>query len=1180
MNKIFALLVAFITLTFCAQAQVTIILEAHNVWGDNSGYQLLLDADHNTYGTIIPTVGSFNSGGDVPASVYAEFEYTVPVNADGSLTTTNIVCDGSATITIPAGTYDFCITNPVPGSRMWIASNGMDPTRADDFVFVDGNTYHFLMIMYGNNDACQLTITSNPVSPTIAPSPDAVDFGAVSLGNTINSTVTVNNYLLTSDVTATTAAPFEISADGVTFGTMATVPATGGTLNVRYTPTAVGTDNGIITLSSTGATDATVALTGSGVDCSNITIPYSYAFDNDTMFSCWQVIDANNDGYTFNYADGYAYYSYNTASAADDWLISPSFTFNGNQSVSFDYYAQTASYPERFQVFALGADTVALTEMVTVTNTVPQTQYLDFSTLTGAYSIGIHCISDLSRWRLYITNFNVTVLSVLDVTLFGPDELEAGKAGTFTAISSSADSYSWIVDGVADSSTTETLTYTFTTAGIHQVKVIASNSFGSSADSMDVDVYVCAPITQYPFTEGFENGLRCWTLASTDSLFDGGFGIINSAEYAYEGDYFFLFSSYNSASDQYLITPELMIPADSIYMFDFFYMGYSPDDNFKVLYSTTTNDISSFTMLADYQNIAGEWTETAVVLPAGTKYVAINYYGTQAYYLFVDNINIGPLAAPTVTISGPASAQTGIPARFVALSPLAETFAWTVDGSAVSTTTDTLTHTFTTDGSHTVGVTVTNSAGSATASHTVNVISCNAQNLPFFEGFESELSGCWRNIDNDGDGYFWENSMNFEIEGYEGNSSFMSASYDDDFGELTPDNWLITPALAISDAGAVLTWYVAAQDPAWASEFYEVRFSTTPDLNNFVSVFSETLTSDAWEQRTVNIDGGWAGQTVYIAFQHHNTVGMYMLKIDNVSVIANSLPPTVITLPVSNIEYYSATCGGNVTSDGGADITARGVCWSVSDTPTINDAHTSDSTGVGAFTSYIAGLAPNTTYHVRAYATNSVGTSYGEEVSFTTLFPCDPNIIQFSDTICENELPYIWNDLAYTISGGYTQTFTAANGCDSVVTLHLTVNPTQVSEFTVTTEDSCYIWNDQIYCTSGDYVQTLQTIHGCDSIVTLHLTITVGVDEYDLSTALMLYPNPTTGFLNVQFTAYNELLASMEVQVFDAYGKILQTTPMTSEATLLDLSHYADGIYFVKVVKDGCPFAVRKVVKS
>ncbi len=94
--------------------------------------------------------------------------------------------------------------------------------------------------------------------------------------------------------------------------------------------------------------------------------------------------------------------------------------------------------------------------------------------------------------------------------------------------------------------------------------------------------------------------------------------------------------------------------------------------------------------------------------------------------------------------------------------------------------------------------------------------------------------------------------------------------------------------------------------------------------------------------------------------------------------------PTVTTTAISSIMATSGSSGGNVTSDGGAEVTARGVCWSISADPTTADDKTSDGTGTGSFTSSITGLSPNTTYHVRAYATNSEGTAYGDDVSFTT----------------------------------------------------------------------------------------------------------------------------------------------------------------------------------------------------
>ena len=90
------------------------------------------------------------------------------------------------------------------------------------------------------------------------------------------------------------------------------------------------------------------------------------------------------------------------------------------------------------------------------------------------------------------------------------------------------------------------------------------------------------------------------------------------------------------------------------------------------------------------------------------------------------------------------------------------------------------------------------------------------------------------------------------------------------------------------------------------------------------------------------------------------------------------------TTNVTGITINAATTGGNITSSGGADITARGVCWSTSRNPVVSGSHTSDATGTGSFSSSLTGLTPNTQYYVRAYATNSVGTAYGNEVSFTT----------------------------------------------------------------------------------------------------------------------------------------------------------------------------------------------------
>jgi hypothetical protein len=94
--------------------------------------------------------------------------------------------------------------------------------------------------------------------------------------------------------------------------------------------------------------------------------------------------------------------------------------------------------------------------------------------------------------------------------------------------------------------------------------------------------------------------------------------------------------------------------------------------------------------------------------------------------------------------------------------------------------------------------------------------------------------------------------------------------------------------------------------------------------------------------------------------------------------------PTVLTTVASIINQTTATCGGNVTSDGGAAVTARGVCWNTTANPTTTNNHTNDGTGTGSFISNLTGLTAGTSYYYRAYATNSMGTAYGIETMLTT----------------------------------------------------------------------------------------------------------------------------------------------------------------------------------------------------
>ncbi len=172
---------------------------------------------------------------------------------------------------------------------------------------------------------------------------------------------------------------------------------------------------------------------------------------------------------------------------------------------------------------------------------------------------------------------------------------------------------------------------------------------------------------------------------------------------------------------------------------------------------------------------------------------------------------------------------------------------------------------------------------------------------------------------------------------------------------------------------------------------------TAADVNNSGAVNG----TDALKikRRFVGVDnvfdrGDWSfekvtgGNTIIIAGADV-TENLYGLCIGDVNGSNTPLPteelPTVTTASIVNITQNSASGGGNVFADGGLSVSVKGVCWSLTTGPTIADNHTTDGSGTGVFVSSMPGLSTNTPYHVRAYATNSLGTAYGTEVTFSTL---------------------------------------------------------------------------------------------------------------------------------------------------------------------------------------------------
>ena len=172
----------------------------------------------------------------------------------------------------------------------------------------------------------------------------------------------------------------------------------------------------------------------------------------------------------------------------------------------------------------------------------------------------------------------------------------------------------------------------------------------------------------------------------------------------------------------------------------------------------------------------------------------------------------------------------------------------------------------------------------------------------------------------------------------------------------------------ITDDGGVI---ITARGVCWNT-------SAEPTITN-----SKTTESGVAGAFTSNLTGLTPGTAYYVRAYATNTIGTGYGN--EVSFTTTQVAvPVLTTAEITSITQTTAVSGGSVTSDNGGSVTARGVCWSTAQNPTTSDSKTSDAGGTGNFTSNITGLTGNTTYYVRAYATNSAGTAYGSQVSFTT----------------------------------------------------------------------------------------------------------------------------------------------------------------------------------------------------
>ncbi|HZK97283.1 MAG TPA: SusF/SusE family outer membrane protein [Prolixibacteraceae bacterium] len=189
-----------------------------------------------------------------------------------------------------------------------------------------------------------------------------------------------------------------------------------------------------------------------------------------------------------------------------------------------------------------------------------------------------------------------------------------------------------------------------------------------------------------------------------------------------------------------------------------------------------------------------------------------------------------------------------------------------------------------------------------------------------------------------------------------------------------------TQVLDIRSDSATVVGFVVAEGDGYIEKGVCYNTATAPTISNSKVAYTGQTTSAAFKVKL----SGLAYATKYYA-RAYATNAAGTIYGEEYTFTTLPVVPTLTTAAITAITGNSAAGGGNVTVIGGAEVTARGVCFGIAHNPTIADGKTSNDKGAGAFESALTSLKGNTVYYVRAYATNSAGTGYGPEVTFTTL---------------------------------------------------------------------------------------------------------------------------------------------------------------------------------------------------
>ena len=302
------------------------------------------------------------------------------------------------------------------------------------------------------------------------------------------------------------------------------------------------------------------------------------------------------------------------------------------------------------------------------------------------------------------------------------------------------------------------------------------------------------------------------------------------------------------------------------------------------------------------------------------------------------------------------------------------------------------------------------------------------------------------------------------------------------------------------------------------------------------------------------------------SFMSYGTVTLTALfEADSTGPVTN---PTVVTNAADNIAQTTATLHATITNPNGETITAKGFEWKATTGGTYTQIA---GTGTGnTFTADLTGLTANTNYTFKAFITFNGTTVYGDEQTFTTLNQqqetCEaPTNLRETGEVIDKSVGYLfveWDNPANVTQWNLQYKLSSENDWNTIV---VSGTPRHVFE------------NLEAYAEYNLRVQSIcdtDNLSGWSNVLTA-IAQGVGIEDHTLDNSVTVYPNPTSGVVQIE----NGEWRMENVEVYDAYGKLLFTVEVNGNAAALDLTGYAKGIYFVKVTTDN-GVVTKRVVKN